>query len=573
MAWVKETATLETWARHQAAILLVDDYEPNLLALEVALAPLGHRLVRATSGAVALKWLLEDEFALILLDVMMPGLDGLETASLIRKREQACDTPIIFVSAVSRTHTDLLQGYALGAFDYLVKPYDPDILRAKVKVFVELHRTRAEVKRQAAILQARERERVRGRDELRTVARDARPAHGGAESPAAGDRGLAGSIPPRLLPEPEPEAREPDAVEPGGAREGIEAALARAERSERQFQLLVEAMPQIMWSLSPDGVTPYLNSRWYEYTGQDVARPFVEQWMAAVHPDDRERCCTAWLAAQANNGPWEMEYRLRRHDGAFRWHIARSVPQRDGEGKIVQWYGTATDIHDQRTAVRSRDDLLATVSHDLRDPLATIMLASSLLQGMRSHPTVERAASSIQRAAYRMEQLLRDLLDITTIESGHLSIEPARCRVDELIEAAVSMIAERATTKRLAIETQIAAPAAVVQCDKSRVLQVFSNLLGNACKFTAEGGTIAITARLEPGFVTFAVTDTGPGIQADQLGYVFDRFWKTRDQAKGGTGLGLAICQGIVKQHGGTIWVESTLGIGSTFSFTLPAAG
>lgn len=538
MAWVKEIAAAEMWGRAQAAILLVDDYEPNLFALEVVLAPLGHRLVRATSGAIALKRLLDEDFALILLDVMMPDLDGLQTASLIRKREQAWDTPIIFLSAASRTHTDLLQGYALGAFDYLVKPYDPDILRAKVEVFVELHRTRLEVKRQAGLLRERE------RDEMQLAVREARLARGEAES-----REVARSI---------------------------DEALARAERSERRFQLLVEAMPQIMWSMNLDGQVPYLNSRWYEYTGQDPARPFVDQWLAAIHPDDRERCCTAWSAAQADDRPWEMEYRLRRHDGAFRWHIARAIPQRDGDGAVVQWYGTATDIHEQRTAVRSRDDLLATVSHDLRDPLATIMLASSLLQGMRSHPPVERAADSIQRAAVRMEQLLRDLLDIATIESGHLSIDPAPCRVDEIVEAAVSMVAERAAIKRLAIATAMEAQPAVagtaVHCDKSRVLQVFSNLLGNACKFTPAGGTISIAARREAGFVTFAVTDTGPGIEPDQLRYVFDRFWKSRDQAKAGTGLGLAICQGIVKQHGGAISVESTPGGGTTFSFTLPVA-
>ena len=518
MGRVKEIAAAETWDRPPAAILLVDDYEPNLFALEVVLAPLGHRLVRAASGATALKRLFDEDFALILLDVRMPDLDGLQTASLIRTREPDCDTPIIFLSAAGRTHTDLMQGYALGAFDYLVKPYDPDILRAKVEVFVALHRARLEVKRQARL--------VRGAAASREVVRS------------------------------------------------IDEALARAERSERRFQLLVEAMPQIMWSMDPDARVGYLNSRWYEYTGQDPSRPFGNPWLAAVHPDDRERCCKAWLAAQANNRPWEMEYRLRRHDGAFRWHIARAIPQRDGDGAVVQWYGTATDIHEQRTAVRSRDDLLATVSHDLRDPLATIMLASSLLQGMRSHPSVERAADSIHRAAGRMEQLLRDLLDIATIESGHLSIDPAPCRVDELLEAAVSMIAERAATKRLAIETNLAAQpavaATVVHCDKSRVLQVFSNLLGNASKFTPAGGTISIAARREAGFVTFAVIDTGPGIEPDQLGYVFDRFWKSRDQAKAGTGLGLAICQGIVQQHGGAIWVESTPGAGTTFLFTLP---
>ncbi len=630
------------------AILIVDDFEPNLLALEAVLSPLGYRLTRATSGEAALKHLLEQDFALILLDVMMPGMDGYQTAAMVRQRARTRDIPIVFLSAMDTSPAELMKGYAHGGADYLIKPYDPDILRAKVQVFVELQISREEIRRQAELLVVRERERQR----MRTEVRDAQQARGQAETREAAYRFLAESIPQqvwasapdgaldyvspvvekyfgqpaaaflgagwlavlhgddaaravelwtRSLATGEPyeiefRLRRHDGVyrwhlgravaerDPAGRiirwfgtntdideRRAMEAtlqqALARAEISERRIKVLAESMPQIMWSMSAAGDELYLNARWYAYTGQDAALPSAEKWSGAIHPDDYEAFFATWAKAAAKIAAWELEYRLRSHDGVFRWHLGRSVPEVGPDGAVIQWYGTATDIHEQRMAIRRRDDLLATVSHDLRNSLGTISLAADLLQ---DEAATNRNASSIQRAAGRMEQLLGDLLDISTIESGHLSVVVEPCDVASLLTEASQMLSERSMAKGVNLTTLHAPVGTTVRCDKNRVLQVFANLMGNAIKFTPVGGKITIAARADARLVEFSVKDTGQGITPEHIPYIFDRFWKSKDTTKAGTGLGLAICDGIVQRHGGTIWVESTLSVGTTFHFTIP---
>ncbi|MBA3818041.1 MAG: response regulator [Deltaproteobacteria bacterium] len=523
MAWAEEQDVVAATLSHPADILIVDDFEPNLVALEAVLAPLGHRLVRAASGEGALKRLLEQDFALILLDVMMPTLDGYQTAAMIRDRERSRHTPIIFVSAINRSHNDLMHGYAQGAVDYILKPYDPDILRAKVDVFVQFYRTREENKRQESLLRARDRER----DVMRLEVREARVARGEAEA----------------------------------------------------YRFLAESIPQQVWAADADGGLDYVNPVVVHYFGQPASTILGNGWLAVLHPDDVALATTTWQHSLTTGEPYEIEFRLRRSDGEYRWHLGRAVPERGLDGRIVRWFGTNTDIHDRRriesqlrAATRSRDDLLATVSHDLRDPLGAISLATALLRRSATTPDLDRAVGSIERATARMEALLRDLLDISSIESGHLSITPEPCAASYLIEEAVALIASRAVAKGLALETRLPAHDATVLCDKGRILQVFSNLLGNAVKFTPAGGTLSIATVPERHCVTFVVGDTGPGIAPTELAHVFERFWKSGDQGTAGTGLGLAICQGIIEQHGGTIRVDSELGRGTSFSFTIPIA-
>ena len=253
-----------------------------------------------------------------------------------------------------------------------------------------------------------------------------------------------------------------------------------------------------------------------------------------------------------------------------------AVPHRDSSGAIIKWYGTATDIDDQRRAIRSRDDLLATVSHDLKNPLNSIHLATAMLRrtAEQSEPSaaILKYTATIARAATRMDQLIRDLLDMASIESGHLSVEPAPLAVSQLIEEATEAIGPLATAKELLLEVHLPEGGFQLNCDKRRVLQVFSNILGNAVKFTSPAGKITIRASIDARHAQFAVSDTGPGIATEQLSRVFDRFWQAKETARAGTGLGLAICKGIIEQHGGSIRVESTLGVGTTFFFTLPVA-
>lgn len=357
----------------------------------------------------------------------------------------------------------------------------------------------------------------------------------------------------------------------------MEAELRASQRalrdSARRFQVLAEAMPLIVWSMSPDGEDAYLNPQWFEYTGQAESIGLAERWRLALHPEDFETFFSSWARAAERKALWQLEYRLRRRDGVYRWHLGRSVPDLDGSGEVIRWYGTATDIHEQRTAIESREELLATVSHDLRDPLGTIALANTTLrEAVEGDPVVAHVTQTIDRSVLRMEQLLGDLLDLATIESGHLSIEREAHDAGALLEEAVDAIAPRAASRGVAIELTRPAASLHVECDRRRVLQVLSNLLGNAVKFTPARGRIAIAARAEATHAVFSVADTGAGIAPDQLPHVFDRYWKSRDRGKGGTGLGLAIARGIVEQHGGTLLVDSRPGAGSTFWFTLPLA-
>jgi PAS domain S-box-containing protein len=638
------------------AILLVDDRPANLLALEAVLEPLGNRLVRASSGDDALRLVLKQEFALVILDVLLPDLDGFHVAELIRKRKQTKHLPIIFLTAAADAQFSAM-AYRHGGADFLTKPFDIDSLRAKVMVFSELYIQRQQVKRQAQIILKHEREalkhqleraarmeselararlfslfmqapaaicvlsgpeftfefanplyhRVVGKHDLvgkrfvdalpeikgqgiaeplstvlRTGAR-----HVGTEVLVKLDLDGTGKLSDRYFDfvyEPVRSASSVESVmvfaidvsDQVFARHKVDQARKEAEASEERFRLLAETVPEIVWAVRPDGTHEYLSRRWYEYTGQSPDDPPAERWVKAIHPDDHETCFARWSEAEQTRSSWQMEYRLRRSDGAYRWHLGRSVPVLDENSNVVKWYGAAADIEDQKRAIRSRDDLLATVSHDLRNPLSSIIMSAALLSRMPAadphSEKVRKHAATIERSAKRMEVLIRDLLDMASIENGHLSISRRAVPMSGIVSEAVDAIRPLTLDKRLALTVGGLDGDALVYCDKDRVVQVVINILGNAIKFTPTDGQITIAATKEEGFARFAISDTGSGIAQAQLSYVFDRFWQAKETARAGTGLGLAICKGIVERHGGTIGVQSELGAGTTFWFTLPLA-
>ncbi len=230
-------------------------------------------------------------------------------------------------------------------------------------------------------------------------------------------------------------------------------------------------------------------------------------------------------------------------------------------------------LHEQaRRAVQAREDLLAVVSHDLRNPLSVILVSATL--ALRAWPpgdTNRRAIEAIRRLALRMDCLIGDLLDASTIEAGRLSLETAVQSVDQVVRDAIEALEAQAAQKRVRLEA-IGCGDLGVFCDRGRMMQVFSNLIGNAIKFTPEGGSITVRVEPRDRDVWFFVTDTGPGIPEDQLPRLFDRFWQAKRTARLGTGLGLTIAKGIIEAQDGRIGVESQLGVGSTFFFTLPRA-
>ena len=245
----------------------------------------------------------------------------------------------------------------------------------------------------------------------------------------------------------------------------------------------------------------------------------------------------------------------------------------------VAWYFTrqlsgafrkeaaATDA--ARQAIGARDELMGVVAHDLRNPLAAITLKAALLRQQAGSDDVRRQAESIETIALRMDYLIQTMLDVTTVEARRFSIQPAPCRAEGLLRDIEEMFDRVAESKQIRLGWKVTPPQLVVRADRERILQVLTNLVGNALKFTPSGGEVTITVEELGSLARFAVADSGSGIATQDLPKVFDRFWRKGSTSQRGTGLGLFIAKAITEAHGGRIWVESELGRGARFYFTL----
>jgi PAS domain S-box-containing protein len=243
---------------------------------------------------------------------------------------------------------------------------------------------------------------------------------------------------------------------------------------------------------------------------------------------------------------------------------------------ITGWASVAIDnarLYEQaRRAVRARDEVLAVVSHDLRNPLNTILVASDVLRVARLDETQrEKHLQTIKRSVRRAERLIQDLLDVARIESGRFSLNRGEEEVGAIMQQVASDHEHAVGGKGLELVVDHRPDAAMVMADRERLLQVFDNLIANAVRYTGEGGRIEVRAESDEHRVRFTVADTGSGIAADDLPHIFDRFWQAREKRRGGAGLGLAIVRGIISGHGGKIEVHSTPGEGTRFTFTIPA--
>jgi PAS domain S-box-containing protein len=225
-----------------------------------------------------------------------------------------------------------------------------------------------------------------------------------------------------------------------------------------------------------------------------------------------------------------------------------------------------------RRATSARDEVLAVVSHDLRNPISAITMCARILHEAPPTDTAEREkmVTAITDATAWMQRLIRDLLDVSAIEAGRLSVERRPTAVAPIVSAAVGMVSGEIDARAIRLEVDVPTTLPPANVDEARLVQVISNLLGNAIKFTDTDGRITVRAREADGMVIISVQDTGMGIEAGSVAHIFDRFWQARATPRRGSGLGLAIARGIIEAHGGKIWVESELGRGSTFSFSVP---
>lgn len=552
-------------------VLLVDDHSENLLALEAILESLGQNLVRATSGAEALRRLLSQDFAVILLDVQMPDMDGFETASLIRQRERSRHTPIIFLTAYNTSDSMVFKGYSLGAVDYLFKPIEPEILKSKVAAFVDLFQKTVEVQRQAAQLAVMNTE-LRKREEMfRSLS---------ACSPVGifltDTVGKCTYVNPRY-----------QAICGMTLEESLGDGWTRAIHPEDRAQIIAD-----WYAVSGEG---------QEYRGEFriVTADEMEHWIymssSPMLSDTGE--VTGYVGTVED---------ITERKKAAEEHI-----------KLIR---EQTARQEAETANRLKDEFLATLSHELRTPLTSILgWAKMLRQRKLDEKAMARALETIERNASLQAQLIEDILDVSRIIRGKLQLNICPVNLASVVATVVDGIRLEAEAKGIQVEylveptspqsdrsgeqdtpsphhspilSQAFSSPFLVAGDPNRLQQIFWNLLNNALKFTPSQGRITVQLCVEesielgigngeevshtphPNFVKVTVADTGSGISPEFLPHVFDRFRQadgsiTRN--KGGLGLGLAIVHYLVEMHGGNVGADSPgVGKGATFTVKLP---
>ncbi len=520
----------------RARVLLVDDDERNLLAVATVLEDLGE-VVLAKSGEDALRHLLKGEFAVILLDVYMPGMDGYETAQIIRNRDQTKGIPIVFLSAVNKETEHQLRGYSMGAVDYVFKPVDPVILRSKVAVFVELFEKSKEVERKArheqALLDANLRanaERLHAEQELR--------------------------------------------------------------RAEQRQAAIIQSLPMVLY-LEPYDATQraptYVSGDLEAICGFTLehVQSQPETWANRLHADDRNRVLAA-LEARRRTGRSSIEYRWQCADGSYKHFLDQAVLLKDADGKPVEFAGTLTDVSEQRSLesqlvqaqkMDAIGKLTGGIAHDFNNLLAAVIGGLGLLERRASLSDESlRVLGMTKRAAEQGSELVRQLLAFARRQRLQLdAVEILALR------EAVSNLVAHTLGGLVNVEWRLAEDVWTVFADRAQLELALVNLIINARDAMSSGGTVTVTAENReidadelPGlasgdYVLICVADTGTGIAPDDLDKVLEPFFTTKEVGKG-SGLGLSMVYGFAKQSNGAFRLESEVGIGTRAQIWLPRA-
>jgi signal transduction histidine kinase/ActR/RegA family two-component response regulator len=516
-------------------ILLVDDQPGKLLSYETILKDLNENLIRTNSGTEALEALLKNEIAVVLVDVCMPGLDGFELATMIRRHPRFQRTAIILVSGVFVEDVDRLRGYDSGAVDYVSVPIIPEILRAKVSVFVDLYRKTVELEKLNRELERRVAERT----------------------------------------------------------QEIATAADKLRHSEERLRLVLTGggIQGWTWDIAKNEIT------WVTASGDSVrAFSSFADFLAAVHPEDRPIVQESFDRAVVGIGEYKVEYRIPDGEGDQWWHGSGTVI-RDEWGRPLSIAGISTNITNRMRAERERaillkhaeearreaekanqlkDQFLATLSHELRSPLSAITgWAHMLKSGTLDEPTSAKALDIICRNAAVQTQLISDILDVSRISSGKLHLELTRVDFPGLVRAALENIRPSAAAKGIRIETNITGDIDDICGDPGRLQQVIWNLLSNAVKFAPNNGCVGVAVEKIGANVQLVIEDDGPGIVPEFLPHIFEPFRQadsSSTRSHQGLGLGLAIVRHLVEMHGGSIEAcNRSDSSGAVFRAVIPA--
>lgn len=547
-------------ANEQVNILIVDDEARNLDALEVMLESSGCTLIRAQSADEALLAMLRHEFAAMIFDIKMPGTSGFELANLVKQRRRTRDVPILFLTAHLVEDDDIRRGYGAGGVDYLSKPVHPDILRSKVAVFVELYRKTRALAVLNEQLQAEIAERRKAQEAIEQINQD-------LERRVA-ERTIALNAAHRGVKENE---------------ERLRMAVDVAQIAAWEWDIKSGRMT---WSTDPELLFGFPKGAF----GEDL------RIMHTLHGDDRERVQRAVDGAVRSGATYECEYRAVRPDGTVVsiTERGRAVPSDDGH--VERLVGVSRDVSAQRRAEQERerllrservardeaerqsrikDEFLATLSHELRTPMNAILGWLSMLAKGEVVRDQRQVIAAVQRNATIQAKLIEDLLEMNKLTSGTVRLEVEPVDITVAVDGAVQALRPMADAKGVTFGVAAAAELPLIQADERRLQQILWNLLHNAVKFTPSSGRVDVALECDGVLMRVAVRDTGQGISADFLPFVFDRFRQADSSstrgALGGLGIGLSIVRHLVELHGGTVEATSDgSGEGATFVVRLP---
>jgi len=543
MAVATDPITLSSGELPPTNILIVDDEPANLLVLESVLDDPGYRVIRAQSADQALRALMAYEFAVMVLDIQLPDMNGIELAQMIKERKKTAHLPIIFLTAYFDQDQHRLQGYGTGAVDYLSKPVNPAILRSKVAVFAELHRKTLEVQRANIALLAEVEERRRAEERLRE---------------------LNETLERRV-------------------RERSEALLL----ADRKLQAMMSSITDGLLLIEHDGCIGYANEQGALLLGRH-AEELIGQRFEGIVGDgmlDTE-------FGRATTGRQAVSFEALVDGGVERWLQFHCYPSDDG---LSVYFHDITDRRELQVrrdqllaaeqaarsasehAAHAKEQFIAAVSHELRTPLAAIVgWANVLSQPGVEATTLQRGVQAIARNAQAQSFLVSDLLEMSRIIAGKLRLDLQLVDLNEIVHGAAETARPTAQSRRHAIVLQAAAEPAEVLGDASRLTQIVMNLVTNAMKFTPAGGTITLATTVQETTVEVSVSDTGQGIAQEFMPRLFDRFSQADDSAArvhGGLGLGLSIVKNLTELHGGEVFARSEgPGQGAAFVVRFPRA-
>lgn len=541
-------------------ILLVDDQPARLLSYEAILSDLGHNIVRAESGNEALHRLMRDEFAVILLDVNMPGMDGFETAQLIHQHPRYEKTPIVFVTGLHVTDMDRLRGYGLGAVDYVYLPVIPEILRSKVTVLVDLYLKRRElVQLNESLARANEELalanstlQVEKTRELEALNLTLETANAKLEQT---NRELTAQIAERRRAE---ESR---------------------RLSEERLQTILQHTSALIYQVDVQGRFVHVNLE-CENLLQRSRAELCGRRLSEVLPGVSREFDANNMSVLELCRPLEFEEVLELPLGT-RVHSSVKAPLIDADGIPYGVVGVSTDVTERkrlevalRDADRRKDEFIAMMAHELRNPLAAIVNGLQLVREKEELDAEFRWARNVlDRQVNHLCRLIEDLLDVSRITHGKITLQRELVDLRSIVERALEATAPSAKLNEHALSIDVPNAPVLVHADPTRLVQIVGNLLNNAVKYTPNGGNIQLRVSCNETEVEICVQDDGAGVSPEMmptLFHLFSQYDRTLVQSQGGLGIGLALVKRLVEMHGGSVRAHSAgIGQGSEFVVAL----